>query len=95
MMLKCPECGARIPIRWLMLSPPWGRHTCATCLSTLAGTPLRTTLTSAVVFLLGFVVIPVLKGRANALLLLPVLGLTAMVFLLNLPHQLRRVGRAT
>ncbi|MCK5596690.1 MAG: hypothetical protein KAJ04_04510 [Candidatus Eisenbacteria sp.] len=72
---------------------PWSKYTCTRCGSVFAGTLLRAALTPIVVFSLGYVVMRVLKGRPNAVSLLLALGLTLMVFVLNLPHQLRRIDR--
>jgi hypothetical protein len=89
MMLRCPNCRTRVPVRWLMLAPPWGRHPCATCGSLISGTVLRTVVTSAVVFVLGILVIGAVKGRTNPLVLVPAVAVTLAVFLLDLPRQLK------
>lgn len=93
MLLKCPACRSRIPVRWLVLAPPWGKHACETCGSTLSGTPLRTVLTSAVVLVLGTLVIAAIKGRTSTLVLVPAVAVTLAVFLIDLPRQIKVSAR--
>jgi hypothetical protein len=72
-----------------VLAPPWGSHVCTECGATLSGTLLRTAVTTAVVFVLGILVIDVIKGRMSALILVPAVAVTLAVFLLDLPRQLK------
>ena len=55
----------------------------------------ETVVTSAVVFVLGILVIGVIKGRTNALVLVPAVAVTLAVFLLNLPRQLKATPGGT
>ena len=91
--LSCTECGRRISLKWLLLAMPWSNYTCAHCSSVFAGTLLRTGVTSLTILILGYVLIQTLKGGMNPVLLVPAIGFTAAVFLLNLPHQLKTIHR--
>ena len=79
-LLECKVCERRISPKWLFLALPWSSCTCTRCGSVLA-------VTSAAVFILGYVLIRVLKWQTDALVLVPAIGVTAAVFLLDLPHQ--------
>ena len=92
-LLKCNVCGLRVSTRWLLLALPWSNYTCARCGSVIAGTFVRSAVTSVVVFILGYVLLQVIKGRMSAVVLVPALGVTAAAFLLDLPHQLKTVDR--
>ena len=91
MLLKCSTCGARISTRWLFLALPWSRYTCARCGSVFAGTLLRTASTSIVVGVLGYIVIQVIKGKMSPIFLLPALAVALLLFLGNLPRQMKKV----
>jgi hypothetical protein len=92
MLLKCTTCGARISARWLFLAMPWSRYTCTGCGSVFAGTPARLVLSSLAVFLLGYVVLGVIKRGTSPTLLLAALALTLAVLTLDLPLQLKRLN---
>lgn len=92
MLNRCSECGRPISARWLILGLPWSRYTCPRCGSVFEGTVLRFTLTSVSVGVLGVVLIGALKGRLSPALLLPLLLITAALFMLRLPGQIRRAG---
>ena len=90
-LLRCTVCGLRVSTRWLLLAMPWSKYTCRRCDSVFSGTAARTAVTSIVVFVLGYVLIQVLKGGMSVPVLVLALGLTAAAFLLDLPHQLKTV----
>ena len=94
MLLKCSTCGTRISKGWLFLALPWSKYTCARCGSVLAGTVFRTVLTSIAAFVLGYILLQVLKGRMSPLTLLPAVALTLVLFLFNLPRQIKMIGEA-
>jgi len=90
-LIACLTCGTRVSARWLFLGMPWSTYTCPRCGSVLAGTPLRSVLTSLAVGVVGFVLISVIKGRMSpAALILPV-GIALGLFLLRLPGQIKAV----
>ena len=94
MLMKCSTCGSRISRTWLILGLPWSKYTCAQCGSVLAGTILRLVQNTIAVGVVGFFVMRVLKGRMSPLLLLPMIAVALVLFLANLPGQIRRVGKA-
>ena len=57
-----------------------------------AGTILRFVLNSIAVGVVGYFVIRVLKGKTTPLLLLPTIGLAIVLFLFDLPWQVKKVG---
>jgi len=92
-LLRCNACGLRVSTRWLLLAMPWSNYTCSRCGSVFAGTFVRSAVTSVLVFILGYVLLQVIKGRMSAVVLVPALGVTAAAFLVDLPRQLRTVDR--
>lgn len=91
MLLKCRTCGTRVSAKWLFLAMPWSRYACIRCGSVFAGTILRLALSSLAVFLLGFVVLGVVKRGTNPVLLMPALALALAVLTLDFPLQLKRI----
>lgn len=89
--MRCSTCGTRVSNAWLFLGLPWSKYTCARCGSVFSGTVLRFVLTSTAVGLLGYVVMRVLKSKMNPALLPPVVALTLVLLLVNLPGQIKRV----
>ena len=91
MLLKCSACGTRVAKTWLLLGLPWSKYTCDQCGSVFAGTIVRLLLTSIAVGVLGYALIRVLKGKTHPAVLVPVVGLTLILLLANLPGQIKRV----
>jgi hypothetical protein len=56
-----------------------------------AGTNLRFVLNTIVVGIVGFVAIRVIKGKTPLSLLIPLIGLTLVFFLVELPWQIKKV----
>jgi hypothetical protein len=94
-LMKCPTCGLRISRAWLILGLPWSKYTCTRCGSVLAGTILRFVQNTIAVGVVGFFLMRVLKGRMSPLILLPMVVLALVLFLANLPGQIRRVRKAS
>lgn len=91
MLIKCPVCGKPVSREWLVLGLPWSKYTCGTCQSVLAGTILRFAVNTVVIAVVGFFAIKALKGSLNPLLLLPMFAVAAILFLFNLPGQIKRM----
>jgi hypothetical protein len=93
MFLKCTTCGTRVAGRWLFLAMPWSEYTCAGCGTVFGGTILRLVMSSLAIFLLGYVVLGVVKRGTNPVLLLPTLALALAVLTLDLPLQLKKLNQ--
>ena len=91
-MMKCSTCGTRISTGWLVLALPWSKYICARCGSVFAGTLLRTFSTTILVGVLGYIVIQVIKGKMSVVFLVPLVALALLLFLGNLPKQIKRIG---
>jgi hypothetical protein len=94
MLLRCTTCGERVSARWLLLAMPWSKYTCGRCGAVFAGTFVRLAISSLAVFLLGYVVLGVIKRGTNPALLLPALALVLVVLTLDLPAQLKKLDAA-
>ena len=92
MLLACLTCGARIRSRWLFLALPWTRYRCLRCGSVFEGTLLRLALTSVAAGAVGYVLIAVVKARANPLVLIPSVAVGFALFTLRLPGQIKKVS---
>ena len=94
-MIKCSKCGSRISITWLFLGLPWSEYSCTRCGSIYAGTILRFVLNTIAIGVIGYFAIRMIKGRMTPLLMPPMVGLILVLFLVNLPWQIKKVGDVT
>jgi len=78
-------------MKWLTLAMPWAKYTCVQCGSVFAGTRLRLLMISVSTGILGYVLIRVIKGKADALLLPLPLAAALIILYVNLPMQIKRV----
>jgi len=92
--MKCSECGAQISKRWLFLGLPWSKYSCSRCGAMFAGTILRTTLTSIAVGILGYLLIPAIKGKMSPTFIIPIAALTLVLFMGNFPGLIKRIDIA-
>jgi hypothetical protein len=94
MWMKCPVCGTRTPIGWILLGLPGRKYTCTGCRSRIDGTVYRFVATSVSVGVLGYTLFKALKGNMNPLFLVLALALALALTFVNFPWQLKTVERS-
>jgi predicted RNA-binding Zn-ribbon protein involved in translation (DUF1610 family) len=94
-LMKCPTCGTRVSRSWLLLGLPWSKHSCAECGSVLAGTILRFIQNSIAVGVIGVFIIRIVKGKTTPIILPLIIGLGLILFLFNLPGQIKTIRATT
>lgn len=91
MWIRCPTCRDPISKRWLVLAMPWSSYTCKECGTVCAGTVIRFLLVTISIGVLGYVLIPAVKGKTDLLWIPLPLALTLAVLFLDFPGQIKRV----
>lgn len=92
MLMKCLKCSTRISTKWLILGLPWSKYKCIQCGSVFAGTILRFVQNTIVIGVVGFILLRVVKGKASPIILPPIILISFILFLANLPGQIKNVG---
>jgi hypothetical protein len=94
MLVKCPVCGTRTPVGWLLFGFPGRKYTCTGCRSRIDGTVYRFVATSVAVGVAGYALFAVIGSNLNPLFLVLALVVTLALTFLDFPWQVKTVEKA-